>query len=135
MKTFTEEITLQTVSCLHCAGTFALNARWLEHKRKNSGWYHCPYCEGSQGWGESEADRLRKEIEQRSRELTAAKSEALRATHQRDEESKAKLEALRQLGRVNKGVCPCCNRQFKNLARHMAVKHKTMKADAKGNLV
>jgi hypothetical protein len=29
----------------------------------------------------------------------------------------------KQLARVSAGVCPCCNRSFANLARHMAGKH------------
>jgi hypothetical protein len=26
--------------------------------------------------------------------------------------------------RVGNGVCPCCNRTFEDLARHMKVKHR-----------
>jgi uncharacterized Zn-finger protein len=29
----------------------------------------------------------------------------------------------RQLARVKAGVCPCCNRTFQNLVRHMETKH------------
>jgi hypothetical protein len=134
MKTYTQEITLETITCGSCAGTMALNARWLECKRKESGGYTCPYCNQQRGWWKSEAEKLREELDRKSNELTSAKSEALRLTHQRDEEIKARLEAERKLKRVDKGVCPCCNRTFKNLARHMAVKHKTAKVDAKGNL-
>ena len=31
----------------------------------------------------------------------------------------------KQLERVSNGVCPCCNRSFVNLARHMESKHPT----------
>ena len=29
----------------------------------------------------------------------------------------------KQLKRIHKGVCPCCNRSFTNLKRHMETKH------------
>lgn len=33
----------------------------------------------------------------------------------------------RELSRVKAGVCPCCNRTFQNLARHMEGKHPEYK--------
>ena len=33
----------------------------------------------------------------------------------------------KELARVKAGVCPCCNRTFQNLARHMAGQHPEFK--------
>lgn len=38
------------------------------------------------------------------------------------EENKRK-ESDRKLKRIHNGVCPCCNRSFVNLQRHMKTKH------------
>lgn len=45
-----------------------------------------------------------------------------------EQESKSKSVYMGKLtiikNRIQNGVCPCCNRTFKNLQRHMATKHK-----------
>lgn len=122
--TYTETVTLEKLTCGHCAGVFALNASFLNHARNNRGGYNCPYCQTPWSWFESEADRLRKQIEQKQRELSAVKCELLHAQNVACDERKARQGAEKKLRRVNAGVCPCCNRTFQNLARHMATKHK-----------
>src|SRR5215472_14470508 len=77
------------------------------------------YCPNGHQWhytGQSDADRAR-----------AAEA---RATHADDQRRAAerqaaawKGQATRLRNRVAAGVCPCCNRTFQNLARHMAGQH------------
>lgn len=123
MTTFQEYVTLEKESCGKCGGVFALNKTFLDHARANCGGYTCPYCKTPWGWNESEADRLRKQLEARERELREAKCETLRKQQLLDAEQQAREKTEKKLRRVNNGVCPCCNRSFANLARHMATKH------------
>ena len=130
MAPFTALVSLEQKSCGRCGGVFALNAEFLKHARDHRGGYFCPYCQTWWSWSESEADRLRKQLEEKSRELTIAKSDALRNAHAAADERAAKRKLEKKLRRVKAGVCPCCNRTFQNLARHMANKHpdsETMK--------
>ena len=78
MNTLTVFVDLEKMTCGNCGGVFALNQRFLEHARKNAGSYHCPYCQTSWGWHESEAQKLRKQLEAKSAELSAAKCDATR---------------------------------------------------------
>lgn len=40
-----------------------------------------------------------------------------------DEKAEAERQTARLLKRSNAGLCPCCNRSFVQLARHMKTKH------------
>jgi ssDNA-binding Zn-finger/Zn-ribbon topoisomerase 1 len=115
--TFQEVVTLERLQCGSCGGVFAMTQHFLETKRMESGGYHCPYCGEVRGWWKSEADKIREQLEEKSKLLTAAKCDLLREQHE-----KAELE--RKLSRTKNGVCPCCNRTFQNLGRHMKTKHK-----------
>lgn len=117
--TYTEEIKLTTFTC-SCGGTYAISEKVREHAYKDSGDWHCPYCQRSWGYHETEAHRLRKE-------LTAAKSETMRAHQLRAQADADALRAVLEKKRIEKrakaALCPCCNRSFIALRRHLATKH------------
>lgn len=123
--TFTETISLTKLTCCSCQAVFALNTQFIERGRRDRGQFHGPHCQQVQGWYESENDRLKRDLEQKNRELTAARCIQLATEQLRDTEKCAKEAAEKKLRRVSAGVCPCCNRTFQNLARHMACKHVT----------
>ncbi len=123
MTIFSQTVTLETVTCGQCAGVYAINKEFMDFARAHTGSYHCPYCQSKWSWNESEADRLRKLLEARERELREAKCETLRQNQLREQEQFAREKAEKKLRRVSNGVCPCCKRHFTNLARHMATKH------------
>lgn len=50
-----------------------------------------------------------------------ALNDQLRAAQQDHEATRAKL--VRDRARFANGVCPCCNRSFENVARHMRTQH------------
>jgi uncharacterized Zn finger protein (UPF0148 family) len=109
-------VTLTEINCGKCGGVYAITERYREQKAQAGGYWHCPYCDTSWGFGESENDRLKKEVEAERRRKDEALSRANEANAERD-------RALRKLKRVGRGVCPECNRTFENLARHMNCKH------------
>jgi hypothetical protein len=88
------------------------------------------YCPLGHDWymaGEGEAARLR-------RQLDAARDRAGRFASQRDQaEASARAYkgvATKARKRAKAGTCPCCNRTFKQLARHMASQHPDFEPEA-----
>lgn len=70
-------------------------------------------AEERDGAGEGPGARLERQLANREEDLRAAK-----AAHA---VTKGKLTKTRN--RIAKGVCPCCNRSFVNLGKHMAGQH------------
>ena len=70
--------------------------------------------------GESEATKLKRQLEQTRNNLEAAQGQAAIAKLERDEIARAHT---RMRDRVRNGVCPCCTRSFQNLAQHMKTEH------------
>lgn len=109
------------------------SARALGHFRQQ---FWCPYCGNQQGWGQSKHEREiavltaeRDRLARNARWQEERKNEALaEADHFRRSRDGMK-GALRKVKiRVGRGVCPCCNRSFENLRRHMESKHPEVKA-------
>lgn len=110
-----------TVNCGECGGVYAIGERFHQQCREMSRSWTCPYC--GIGWGfggETEAQRLKKqlEVERERRERALAD-----ANHERHRANALKGHLTRLRNRVGNGVCPCCNRTFQNLARHIKKKH------------
>jgi hypothetical protein len=75
----------------------------------------------SLSYGETESKRLRRQLEQEQAE-TRLQRENFFAEQRRHENTK---KAAKQAGkRSAAGVCPCCQRTFQQLSRHMQTKHK-----------
>lgn len=134
MTTFTETLTetFHVVSCYHCSLRFGIPDQLHRRAYKEAkGSIYCPACGGTFGWGESEAA---KEIRQLKASLESANRRADTASRRADNEAAVREHAENRLratkgvvtrikNRVGKGVCPCCNRTFENLQKHMATKH------------
>jgi hypothetical protein len=117
--TYTESVVLESEECINCGVLFALPGTLKARLKENGGTFYCPNGH-SMVYRDPEVVRLRREVEQKSRDLTAAKCEALR---ERNEKEAITAKFDRQKRRVKNGVCPCCKRTFKQLAQHMAHKH------------
>lgn len=130
---FSAETTLVAVTCSVCGILYAIPSRLDRSARAHpgdrpNGWHlSCPLGHTWHYAGETETERLRRQLEsakdarafERSRrEQAEAHARAMRgvATRRKNELDRAKA-------RVAAGVCPCCNRTFQNLARHMNTKH------------
>ncbi len=119
-------------SCPTCSTKHTLPESLYETARARRGpsgtWVYCPH---GHRWhyteGESEKDKLRRERNQ-LQQLLARKDDDLNRL--RESERAAWRSASAHKGQVTKlknrskaGVCPCCNRTFKQLAAHMKNKH------------
>lgn len=118
--------TFVVIKCGGCGVDHAITQSYIDARRKDGKTWYCPnQC--PRVYRETEADRLRKELETtRNRaDYYRRAEESEREQHDRTKRSRARYkgEVTRVKNRVGRGVCPCCNRHFANLERHMANKH------------
>lgn len=115
-------VNMETVDCGICGGVYALSADYLRKKRETGGFWHCPYCYTDWGYpkNRSELVRLKQQLEQKE-----AEAQRMREHWLAEERSRISLQGhlTRVKHRIGNGVCPCCNRSFKNIRRHMQSKH------------
>jgi FtsZ-binding cell division protein ZapB len=118
--------TLTEIHCTGCGIDWAAPGDWLKERRRTGANFYCPNgC--CRAYHETEADKLRKEKAALENRLASARANAdqLRADNDHLERSrnayKGKYNTARK--RIGKGVCPCCNRFFQNVSRHMDNKH------------
>lgn len=117
----------------NCGISYAVPKDWHEQKVRTNGSFYCPNGCSRKFCGETEEDKLRRE-NQRLKQNEAYLHDRIRAKDERLDQEKHKVTAYkghvtRIKNRVSHGVCPCCNRTFQDLARHMATKHKDYKKE------
>jgi hypothetical protein len=116
---FAADSTLVVVQCFSCGVTYAIpesfdrSARKYHGDRPNGWKIVCPFGHTWFYVGETKEEKLKRQI-QATKDLLAQEERAHQATV---------ADAKRQKKRASAGVCPCCNRTFQQLARHMASKH------------
>lgn len=120
--------TLTATTCCQCHAMFAMESEAVANYKRTHGLFYCPYCRTGQHFaGESDlerAERLKREAEaatQRERQRHDQTKAELRETERRRRAEKA--AKTRMKNRIKNGVCPCCNRHFTNLQRHMENQH------------
>lgn len=135
--TVTVEQKLVTETCCNCGMLFAMTEEYVRRRRNAPGSkFHCPDGHPQHYTGKSEAAKLREQLEEerRLRERAQqniamwqddARSAREEAEHQRHRANGYKGHATKITKRAKAGVCPCCNRTFAQLARHMATQHPT----------
>lgn len=128
------DVTLTEVNCGNCGGTYAINESYRQLKAQEGGSWNCPYCQC--GWGYSnnnENSRLKKELEQERKRKEWALQDAKYQREQAEEAERRRIAqkaaTTRLRNRAKAGICPCCNRQFKQLEAHMKNKHPDFKSD------
>lgn len=129
-------ITCAVDECLTCGIPYTVPLMVWENNYKKGGTHYCPNGHG-QGWSKNECeDAVIRRERDRLKQETARLSDEVK--QQREQREAAECSAAAYKGQTTKlkkraaaGVCPCCNRTFQNLARHMANKHPTFADDDK----
>lgn len=121
------------IVCGGCGVVFGMTPEFQKLRRKDHKTFWCPSGCGRVYNGPSEEEKLRKQLETQ-RQQNAMFADDARAARERADAAERRAAAAR--GQVTKlkrraaaGLCPCCNRTFENLARHMAGQHPTFRAD------
>lgn len=122
------------IACSRCKEKFALNGETFGTLKRNTHTFHCPWGHPQHfPLGKTAAEKLQEQLdsERRARQWAEqdrafwqdqARSETKRASAMKGQVTKLKKRAAA-------GVCPCCNRTFQNLARHMNTKHAGFTAE------
>jgi hypothetical protein len=118
-------VSLKEVKCW-CGTPFACPEELANSAINDGHTIYCPHGH-SVTWKETEKDKLRRDLNRATQRL-AEKDDEIAHQRQRAEQTERRLSATRGQvtkikNRVGRGVCPCCNRSFSDLQRHMASKH------------
>lgn len=131
MKSLLLALILATTCCA-CGVLFAFPERLMLEKRRTHETYFCPNGHTLYFPHESDVEKRDREIKMLNARLTNAREDAEWQKKQRQKEER-RVRAYRGVvgkmrRRVGNGVCPCCNRTFKQLSAHMENKHPHFKA-------
>jgi hypothetical protein len=124
--TMTYTGTLAIEECCNCHITFAMPSDLQRRLREEGGDFHCPLGH-SQHYTTTDIQRLTEKLAREERRRRNAETRARAAQDQaqaaeyRTRAYKGQVTRIRK--RVGNGVCPCCNRTFADLGRHMAGQH------------
>jgi hypothetical protein len=119
-QTQTDKIEFVLEECCSCGTPFMLPKRLQKMLINNQNTFYCPNGHPQSYCGKTEAERLKEQVAQLEKEKIK-QHEILQNRWLDALGENQKLE--KQLKRVHKGVCPCCNRSFTDLFRHMKTKH------------
>lgn len=116
-------VSLEPVTCYSCGAIFGMDSDFHQNRKNDHKIFYCPNGHGQHFTGESQAEKYKRLLE----------TERTRVQWERDQREATERSLAAQKGqvtklkkRVGKGVCPCCNRHFENVERHMASKHPEM---------
>lgn len=119
MPTITTETTLNVMPCPACGILFAIPEIFEKARREDGGSFFCPggHFMSFKPWA-------KEKLEEAQRQLTAARcaeADAKRAL-EKEREDRVK-EAAKEKRRHASGKCPCCQRSFASLSRHIKHMH------------
>jgi hypothetical protein len=120
----TLEIVWVTCGANGCSLPVGMPKKFYEAKKKSRSTWYCPAGHCRIFVGETNEERLKRELEYEKQHRQRAEQDKERARHAAAI-ARGKLNAAKE--RVGNGVCPCCKRSFENLRRHMATKHPSYK--------
>lgn len=121
----------KATDCCVCGAGFAMEANLYDQRLSDKGLFYCPNGHSQHFSGVSEETRKRREAEARAERAEADAKRQREAREWAERQAKganisaglAKAKLRRVHERVHAGVCPHCNRTFKQLAAHMQTKH------------
>lgn len=129
MGTQTYTRTMEIYECSSCGVTYGISQSFGIARREDGRTFYCPNGH-SLSYYETDVMRLKKQLSRAENKVSKLElgnralndqlegaNHSLRSTKGHLTRAKTKLE------RVEKGVCPECNRSFVDLHRHMKSKH------------
>lgn len=109
------------IACCECGVPFGLPQYVEKVRRQDSATFYCPMGHAQHfPRGKTEAQILR---EQLLDALAARDHESQQRAAAEAATRRLKQASARQAKRARAGVCPCCNRTFVAMARHMKTQH------------
>lgn len=132
--------TVTVIECGKCGVAFGMTEDFIRERKRDKRTWYCPNGHPRYYPGPTPEQE---QIAAAERAAAAERRARERAEFERDRArtdahgkaillGKAKAKLARVEERVAHGVCPCCNRTFKQLAAHMARKHPDYQARKRG---
>lgn len=119
-------VTLQPETCCNCGMVFGMDSVLMDRRRVDGKGFYCPNGH-EQFYIETKVKKLEKELaleKQRKEWAEQSRDAAMKRANKMERSRNAVSGHLTRVKkRVAHGVCPCCNRTFGNVAKHMATKH------------
>lgn len=124
-NTTAETLNFVLENCCNCGIPFMMPKYYNDRLVREPGTtFYCPNGHPQSYVGKTEAQKLKEQMEkdriQNEKDLEFLQNRLL-------DEMNEKKVLSNQLKRVHKGVCPCCNRSFQNLKKHIENKHPELK--------
>jgi len=119
-QTITAETTIVAETCANCGIVFGLGAHFMQERRNDHKGFYCPNGHSLSYSQKSEAEQLRQQLKSAESRATSWKDQAETSENRRRAQ---KGVTTRLKNRIANGVCPCCQRSFVDLARHIAGQH------------
>lgn len=121
---------LAELNCADCFQHFAVDQELLNRLQQTGKTFYCPLGHGNV-YRDNELARLKKENQRLKTDLTwqerIAKNAREDAENAKRQKAAIKGQLTKTRRRIANGVCPCCNRMFVNVTRHMVSKHPDFK--------
>lgn len=118
---------IKTTNCITCGVVIGLEASLYDERVRDHVNFFCPNGHSQHFMGETHEEKLKRELEVQRKFAENANKRREWAEQEAKKAKEAETRAKKKLTRVKNGVCPCCNRSFQNLKRHMATKHPEAK--------
>lgn len=122
---------IANVQCYKCGVVFGLEQGFQAQRREDHQEFYCPNGHAQWYSGKTDKEREIERLGEELRSLTANRDyHQSRAQRQTEAAETARRQAAAARGvvtkvkrRIGKGVCPCCNRYFRDLHQHMTGEH------------
>ncbi|MEC4836842.1 hypothetical protein R2362_20105 [Mycobacteroides chelonae] len=122
---YTEQLYVE--HCCNCGMAFAMPGEFERRRREDRKNFYCPAGHGQHYTGKTEAEKQRERADRLQRQVEAREAdirfEQRRLESERRAHAATKGTLTKTKKRIANGVCPCCNRSFANVARHVAGQH------------
>lgn len=112
--------TVTVIECGDCGALFGITNDFITQRQQDHKTFYCPNGHSRYYPQENEEERLKRLLNNAESNVAHVR-EALAREKSSHAATKGKL--TKTLNRVEKGVCPHCNRTFINVQRHMHSKH------------
>lgn len=136
MPKIEKHTTLETLDCANCGITFAIPDFFMRNRRDDHNNFYCPNGHIQYYPAKTAAEIAREEIVTLKARIHDETERARRARqdaeHFEASRNAYKGQVTKLKNRAAAGVCPCCNRHFTALERHMATKHPGFKKEDEG---
>jgi len=119
-----------TITCWRCKVQYGMTEEFYRVAKQGAGniSFFCPNGHSASfALGKTDEDKMREERD-RAIQRVAEYQDYYQEARERAEKAERRVSAAKgQVTKLKKraaaGVCPCCNRTFSDLSRHMAGKH------------